>query len=228
MNFTLPEGLPVTGYVPLTPATTANKFRNAYALSLDPVRQALMMYYAYMIDAAFPTDYNPALAQQLLTQAMNNGLPIDPAIDIMGMDSYTTMMSRIASGCTWTYSLGMSWNAPTPQNPFSGNNGPMPPGGLVVSVDPKDFPPFVLPTPPTPPTPPEAHCPVGVQIPGANIWEINPPDNSPVGATWTGTWTGTNWMTGQSESLTGTWTKQYFGQPSMIGGQVAQVYVKTV
>lgn len=224
MNMTLPAGLPVTSYTPITPATSANSMRNAYAESLDPVRQALMLNYILLTTEGLAT-YNAALGQALLSQAMDNGLPIDPAIDILGMDPYTTMMSRIASGCSWTYSLGMSWTAPTPQDPFHGWTGPMPPGGLIVSVDPADFPKYNPPTPPTPPEP--AHCPVGQQIPGTNLWEISSPDTVPVGGAWAGTWVGTNWMTGKSFTLTGTWTKQYWGQPSMIGGSVAQVYAKT-
>ena len=212
----LPSGLPVTSYTPITTSnginTPENIFRNAYMASLDPAREALTLNYYLLVTQGFPT-YNPSLGQELLDYVASLGLPVDRQIMLDGWDSWTTMKARQGAGDTWVPSVGQNFTTGAPTLPFLGFNGPMPAGAILVSTEPSDYPPYQPPTPVEPPA--TTHFPVGPRIGASSYFEVNPPDPTAVGQSVTGT---------TSFGISGTFTKQYYGQPSLFGGTVSQVY----
>jgi hypothetical protein len=136
--------------------TDQQTFNAAYLAAQPPQLQALM---------AMPVD-SEADIQSRVTAALSlahQGFAIDNEIMGHGFDAFEVQSECIELDETWKPNmlqaqLGQEGGYALPGgNVLPGMLGPypetMPPGWLIVSVNPADYPPFAPPTPPAPPAP---------------------------------------------------------------------------
>jgi len=131
-------------------------FNEIYLASLAPPNAALITHkYASLVEVGSP-EYNPTAAKALLQDALVGGFPIDYAIQMLGWDPQMVMQVRQNDQYAWVPAYGQpNINiAPGLSMPGVPSNYTIvpPPGSIKVSLDPKDYSPFPVPTvaPPTP------------------------------------------------------------------------------
>ena len=152
---------------------TRDEFNEVYWAAQPPAVRALRE----MQNGPDKMNAAVALAQQ--------GFTVDVFIGFYGFEPWGTMSGRQMQGLKWAPALLQDYHmVPNPINPGeSGPDAPMPKGAIKTSVDPADYPPF---DPPEPPNKPQlVKNPVGVQIPGTNIYAGDFGDNWPAGSQYT-------------------------------------------
>jgi len=148
--------------MPYTPQTPQEIFDIAYVRSKRPDMQTL--WQGSFMDPTFENvGNNPQLLQlsdaerqRLITSLLAADVLLDLQIDVWQWDPYTTMQTRLGNGQMWTYCIGQG-----PTNPVAGSQtGPPPPGTLLVSINPADFPAY--PSIPPAPLPAPSPDPIGI------------------------------------------------------------------
>lgn len=179
-------------------AQEQDSFNRAYRQHWDTNVQAL-----FAGDAGFSgAPLSDADRESLLSKLFAQGYVLSN-IEIFNLDPFWSMKNAQANGATWIKGAS-SIAAAIADGPLYGT-GPVPAGGILVSTNPADYPPYVPPTPDTPSVPPipQSANPVGKHIFGNYYQCAYPctatenPDGYAIGATWTGSVNG----------VTGTWTK---------------------